>query len=76
MIRHHWYDQRDLEARPLTKELLTNPKFRGVECVYPNIDFEMAFGSHAKSFTQNHRQPRNLQPNPIYFDNQEAATTA
>lgn len=33
IIRHHWYDQNDLQVRPLNRELLSNSKYAGVSYV-------------------------------------------
>ncbi|KAK0410120.1 hypothetical protein QR680_004958 [Steinernema hermaphroditum] len=74
VIRHHWYDHADLNGRGLAKELLANPKFSDVECIYPNINMEVALGGRQKPV--DNRKPRFLQPTPVYFDNQGAATSA
>ncbi|CAD5231615.1 unnamed protein product [Bursaphelenchus xylophilus] len=74
VVRHHWYDQADLQSRPLSRELLSNNKYGGVEFIYPNYPMEMALGGREKSNT-GIRKPRHLQPTPVYFDNQEAAVS-
>jgi hypothetical protein len=71
VIRHHWYDQTDLLARPLNRELLTNAKYFGVEYIYPNVPMEQALGGRDKPVDR--RKPRHLAPSSVYFDNQEAA---
>ncbi|KAF8385648.1 sta-2 [Pristionchus pacificus] len=40
VVRHHWYEHSDLNARQLTNELLANHKFAHVELIYPDIDLE------------------------------------
>ncbi|CAB3397720.1 unnamed protein product [Caenorhabditis bovis] len=70
-IRHHWYEHSDLNARSLTTELLTNHKFADIDLIYPDIDLEVALGGRDKPRA---RLPRNLAPDEIYFDNQDAAT--
>ncbi|CAJ0582530.1 unnamed protein product, partial [Mesorhabditis spiculigera] len=72
-MRHHWYEHSDLNARPLAKELLTNPKFSDIELIFPDIDLEVALGGRQKP---RRNLPKHLQPNDIYFDNQGAATSA
>uniref|UniRef100_A0A915EMQ0 SH2 domain-containing protein n=1 Tax=Ditylenchus dipsaci TaxID=166011 RepID=A0A915EMQ0_9BILA len=75
VIRHHWYDHQDLLSRNLCEELAHNSKYRDVECIYPNTSLEMAIGSREKhpAALERLRKPRNLQPSPIYFNNQEPA---
>lgn len=74
VVRHHWYDQADLQTRPLNRELLSNSKYGGVECIYPNFSLEQCLGGRERSNTES-RKPRHLQPTPVYFDNQEAAVS-
>ncbi|GMS77908.1 hypothetical protein PENTCL1PPCAC_83 [Pristionchus entomophagus] len=72
VVRHHWYEHSDLNARQLTNELLANHKFAHVELIYPDIDLEVALGGREKpSFS---RHPRAM-ANDIYFENQGAATS-
>lgn len=73
MLQHHWYDYTDLNARSLQKELLFNHIFAEVEFIYPNINLEAALGGRQKTF--DNRKPRILNPTPVYFDNQWAATS-
>ncbi|KAI6216109.1 Signal transducer and activator of transcription b [Aphelenchoides besseyi] len=71
VIRHHWYDQQDLQTRPLNRELLTNSKYAGIDFIYPNFPLEQSLGGRERSNTGT-RKPRHFQPTQ-YFDNQEAA---
>ncbi|VDD94865.1 unnamed protein product [Enterobius vermicularis] len=73
VLQHHWYDYTDLNARSLQKELLFNHIFAEVEFIYPNINLEAALGGRQKTF--DNRKPRILNPTPVYFDNQWAATS-
>uniref|UniRef100_A0A0N5AEK2 SH2 domain-containing protein n=1 Tax=Syphacia muris TaxID=451379 RepID=A0A0N5AEK2_9BILA len=73
VLQHHWYDYTDLNARSLQNELLTNHTFSDVEFIYPSINLEVALGGRQKP--RNNRKPRILNPTPIYFDNQCAATS-
>ncbi|KAI1724040.1 STAT protein, DNA binding domain-containing protein [Ditylenchus destructor] len=74
VIRHHWYDHQDLASRNLIEELANNSKYRDVECIYPNTSLEMVIGARDKHPAMERlRKPRNLQPSPIYFNNQEPA---
>jgi hypothetical protein len=72
-IKHHWYEYQDLTARDIKKELLTNPKFQGIDLIYPDIPLEVALGGNQKK--KDKQKPRNLQPNTAYFENQGAATS-
>uniref|UniRef100_A0A914X9P4 SH2 domain-containing protein n=1 Tax=Plectus sambesii TaxID=2011161 RepID=A0A914X9P4_9BILA len=72
-IKHHWYEYQDLTARDIKKELLANPKFQGVDVIYPDIPLEVALGGSKKK--KDKLKPRNLQPNTAYFENQGAATS-
>ncbi|VDM26979.1 unnamed protein product [Toxocara canis] len=74
VLQHHWYDHTDLNARSLQKELLSNHKFSDIELIYPDINLEAALGSRQKR--HGNRKPRILNPTPVYFDNQGAATSA
>ncbi|KAI6190647.1 Signal transducer and activator of transcription b [Aphelenchoides bicaudatus] len=49
IISHHWYDQSDLATRPLNRELLTNNKYAGIECIYPNYSLEQCLGGPLSS---------------------------
>jgi hypothetical protein len=76
VIRHHWYDYSSTHVMSsLSRELLSNSKYYGVEFIYPNIDFAKALGARTQTVNDNYRKPRNLQPTPVYFDNQDAAMT-
>lgn len=74
VLQHHWYDHTDLTARSLQKELLSNQKFADVELIYPDINLEAALGGRQKPLDC--RKPRILNPTPVYFDNQGAATSS
>lgn len=71
-IRHHWYEHGDLNARALKHEIISNSKFSDVDLIYPDINLEVALGGRERPPI---RTPRNLQPDEIYFDNQDAATS-
>uniref|UniRef100_A0A915PQB3 SH2 domain-containing protein n=1 Tax=Setaria digitata TaxID=48799 RepID=A0A915PQB3_9BILA len=74
VLQHHWYDYADLNARSLSKELLTNHKFYEIELIYPDINLEAVLGERKKS--DKNKKPRILNPTPFYFDNQGAATSS
>lgn len=77
MIRHHWYDQQDLQSRPLNRELLTNAKYAGVQFIYPNLPLEQCLGGRERGAVKGARKPRHLQllgaEEEPYFGNQDAA---
>ncbi|KAI6223784.1 Signal transducer and activator of transcription b [Aphelenchoides fujianensis] len=73
-IRHHWYEQQDLQTRPLNRELLTNSKYAGIDFIYPNYPLEQSLGGRERSNTGT-RKPRHLQPTVQYFENQGAAVS-
>uniref|UniRef100_A0AC35UI06 SH2 domain-containing protein n=1 Tax=Rhabditophanes sp. KR3021 TaxID=114890 RepID=A0AC35UI06_9BILA len=72
-IKHRWYDTHELASRNLQKELTTNPNFHGINCIYPNINLELALGNTEPAIPQN-KKARHLQPSLAYFDNQRSAT--
>ena len=74
MIKHHWYEWQDLQARDLRKELLTNPNFNGIELIYPDKPLESVLGGLKKKPAKT--QPRQLVSDNSYFENQGAATSA
>uniref|UniRef100_A0A0M3I5K0 SH2 domain-containing protein n=1 Tax=Ascaris lumbricoides TaxID=6252 RepID=A0A0M3I5K0_ASCLU len=74
VLQHHWYDHTDLTARSLQKELVSNHKFSDIELIYPDINLEAALGGRQRH--HGNRKPRILNPTPVYFDNQGAATSA
>ncbi|MFH4977335.1 hypothetical protein AB6A40_004044 [Gnathostoma spinigerum] len=73
VLQHHWYDHTDLNSRSLSKELISNHKFSEVELIYPDINLEAALGGRHKPKPS--RKPRIINPTPVYFDNQGAATS-
>ncbi|CEF70498.1 SH2 domain and EF-hand domain pair-containing protein [Strongyloides ratti] len=73
-IQHYWYDTNELASRSLPKELLTNSRFTGVNCIYPNINLEKVLGGNEIKKTSIQNKPRYLQPSAVYFDNQGSAT--
>uniref|UniRef100_A0A914H303 Signal transducer and activator of transcription b N-terminal domain-containing protein n=1 Tax=Globodera rostochiensis TaxID=31243 RepID=A0A914H303_GLORO len=74
-IRHHWYEQAELQGRSLGQELLQNSKYREIAFIWPQTNLEWAIGTRERSLsasTMAQRRPRQLQPSTLYFDNQDA----
>ncbi|KAL3115513.1 hypothetical protein niasHT_018146 [Heterodera trifolii] len=78
-IRHHWYEQSELQGRSLGQELLQNSKYRDIANIWPQTNLEFAIGTRERSVSVStiaQRRPRQLQPSTVYFDNQNAGMDA
>lgn len=73
-VRHHWYEQVELQGRSLGQELLQNSKYRDITFIWPQTSLEWAIGARERSISATsmaQRKPRQL-PSMEYFDNQDA----
>ncbi|KAI6226294.1 Signal transducer and activator of transcription b [Aphelenchoides fujianensis] len=74
-IQHCWYEQKDLEARPLKRELLTNRNYSNVEFIFPDYPLRESLGGVQRS-NSCAQKSRKIQYALQYFENECSACSS